>query len=350
METEFYRFDPLRDRTGRLTDYHYRFDDERDFDVNPRLIKQLALDSCPETTPEGKALWLYLRLCQVLKYDEGNYYRDYRHNPNDDPYDSLRVAGQVTAETPVTCFNFSRIAVKLLNQIPGVTALLIAFGKNKGHFRFGFYTDHVSVDAEPTTPKNHYNDLARVKLGIKPQGLVVFNGYETMRQVADRVVPAMLDKVKPGIRQYLQILRQMPAMVEQPQIKIDHLVAGLKQQGIDGATTVQLLFDMNKKFVQPPYQFARTGILENTGEVQPQLLVRENQTINRIDLSQMDVAPLAVAVYEAAVRRGELIYADGDEVRRQDFERGLRFPADEFARGTKRRTAEQREYERGMKL
>lgn len=330
METEFYRFDPIRDRSGHLTEFHQRFTDEKDFNVNPRLLEQLALDTCPETTPEGKALWLYLRLCQVLKYDEGNFYRDYRHNPNDDPYDSFKVAGSITAETPVTCFNFSRIAVKLLNQIPGVHALMIAFGKNKGHFRFGYYTDKVSVDAEPTTPKNHYNDLARVKLGIKPQGLVIFNGYETMRELADRIVPQMLAQSQRDLREYMKMLHRLSQLPQTPQIAVEDLVEALQQQGIDGATTVQLLFDMNKKFSQPPYQFVRTGLLNDAGKVQPQLLVRSGQEIARVDLDTLHVSHLPVATYEATVRRGELIYADGDELRRQNFEQGLTLPADEY--------------------
>ena len=326
METEFYRFDPVRDRSGHLTEFHRRFDDEQDFTVNPQLVKQLALDTCPEKTPEGKALWLYLRLCQVLKYDEGNFYRDYRHHPNDNPYDSFKVVENVTAETPVTCFNFARIAVKLLNQIDGVHAVMIAFGSNLGHFRFGYYTDRVSVDAEPTTPKNHYNDLARVKLGIKPQGLVIFNGYDTMRELAERVIPPMIAQSKADLRECLHFLRGMPFDEKTPQIDIAALVGAFKQQGIDGATMVQVLFDMNKKFSQPPYQFARTGLLGDDGDVQPQLLVREGQKIDRIELDTLAVSPLSARVYDATVRRGELIYADGDEVRRQNFEKGLQIP------------------------
>lgn len=322
METEFYRFDPIRNRNGQVSPFQRRFEDEKDFAVNPRLLEQLALDTCPETTPEGKALWLYLRLCQVLKYDEGNFYRDYRYNPNDYPYDSLKVAGSITAETPVTCFNFSRIAVKLLNQIKGVHALMIAVGTNSGHFRFGYYTDKVSVDAEPITPQNHYNDIARVKLGIRPQGLVIFNGYETMCELADRIVPPMLAESQQGLHSYLEVLHSLPQASSKNQIKIEDLVEALKQQGIDGATLVQLLFNMNKQFRQPPYQFARTGLFTAFGDVQPQLLVRSGQKLERIALDTLTVSQLPTKTYETMVRRGELIYTD-DKSRRKHFEQGL---------------------------
>lgn len=311
MEKALYRFDPICNRNGLPTKYQHRFTDEQDFRLNPKLLTELRLDTCQETTPEGKALWLYLRLCQVLKYDESYFFRDSYHHPNHDPYQSFKIVEDVTAETPVTCFNFSRIAVKLMNQIPGVHALIIAVGENEGHFRFGYYTNQVSVDAEATTSSNHYNDLARVKLGIKPQGLVIFNGYEMMQDLAQRIIPPMLAQSQQGLQQYLKVLHDCPAKkTNLPQIEIEALVSNLKKNGVDGASTTQLLFNMNKKFSQPPYRFLRMGLMSASGQMQPQLLVREGQKITQIDLRNMQVSNLSVEQFKHMVHSGELIYAD----------------------------------------
>ncbi|MCM1404601.1 MAG: hypothetical protein NC133_03850 [Prevotella sp.] len=322
---EFYRFKPVRNRAGEISRYHREFVDHADFTLNPRLIQQLALDTCPETTPEGRALWLYFRLCQVLKYDEGYYYSHYRYNLNDDPYASVRVAGEVTAETPVTCFNFARIAVKLLNQIPGVHALMIAVGTNMGHFRFGYYTDQVSVDAEPSSAQHHYNDMTRVKLGIVPQGLKVFNGKHLMQQLMDRMAPQML--VPPqGLQPYLDYLHTLPTIPHTTQINLHYLLQALQAQGVDGNSAVQFLFAMNRHFMQPPYQFMRAAVADATiglRNPQPQLLVRTGQDMAQIDLTTLDMTPLPLSVYQSMMESGQMVTPDDTSSQQANFEQGL---------------------------
>lgn len=328
---DFYRFKPVCDRAGNVSKFHREYVDDEDFTVNPRLMQQLKLDTCTETTPEGRALWLYFRLCQLLKYDEGYYYSDFRHNLNDYPFGSVRVAGDVTAETPVTCFNFSRIAVKLLNQIEGVHALMISVGSNLGHFRFGYYTDKVSVDAEPSVAKNHYNDMTRVKLGIEPQGLKVFNGKFIMEQLMERLAPQMLPKPQQGLQPYLDIVQAEFKVPATTKIDLRHLMNELKAEGIDASSAVQLLSDMNRHFAQPPYYFMRAATVDSNEDfrnLQPKLLVREKRTIFQIDLATFDVAELPLAEYQATLKDGKLIQPHESEpganaVRRKTFEMGL---------------------------
>ncbi|MCQ2382214.1 MAG: hypothetical protein MJ054_02815, partial [Clostridia bacterium] len=71
MAEEFYRFNPLLDRNGKPSKYHHYFVDDNNFNVNSTLIEQIDFSSCRETTAEGRAIWLYIRLCQLLQYDEG---------------------------------------------------------------------------------------------------------------------------------------------------------------------------------------------------------------------------------------------------------------------------------------
>lgn len=316
MKNDFYRFNPVQNRSGAVSCFHKRYEDEQDFEINAQLLQEIKFEECTESTPEGKALWLYVRLCQLLKYDEGYFFKDQRQHPNDDPYKSFDIVQNVTAETPVTCFNFSRIAVKLLNQIAGVNALMISVGGNKGHFRFGYYTDKVSVDAEPTTPTNHYNDLARIKLGIKPQGLMVFEGKEIMQELENRIVTPMLLKTEKGLHEYIDLVHALEKeRLGEPQFKINYLVEELKQQGVDGATTTQLLIDMNRKFVQTPYRLSRMGINSNVGtknKIIPQLLVREKQreTTTLIDLYEMNATSISQDDCMNMIHDGKLVYSD----------------------------------------
>ena len=324
MKKTFYRFDPVGDREGNPSRYHKKFEDEKDFNINTTLLKQINFASCHETTPEGKALWLYIRLCQLMKYDEGYFYSMNRNHPNDDPYKSFEIVDQVTAETPTTCFNFSRIAVKLLNQIPGVNALMIAVGGNCGHFRFGYYTDRVSVDAEPTSPNQHFNDLARAKLGIRPQGLRVFEGQEMMSELMQRLSNQMLMTTRRGLRDYVSCLQQLQQDIpNEPQIELEPLISILKKYGVDGNSIVQFLISLNHQYAQNPYDLMRAGMYNEKNKIQPQLLVREKAVLKRIDLTQMRVFGMTADEYSQYFYYGDMIYSDGGEDRYFQFSSDL---------------------------
>lgn len=312
MKKDFYRFDPVRTRLGNVSKYENRFQDEKDFKVNPVLLEQIKFDDCQETTPEGKALWLYVRLCQLMKYDEGNFYAKQRQDFNDDPYKSFNFVENITADTPTTCFNFSRIAVKLLNEFAGVNALMIAVGCNQGHFRFGYYTDKVSVDAEPITAHQHYNDLARIKLGIKPQGLLTIEGGPLMEELKSRIVTPMLEKSEKGLQPYLDIVSSYDKeRLGMPDFRIDYLVEELKKQGIDGSTTIQLLLDMNRKFLVQPYHLSRMAInVEHGMKVSPQLMVTERDKRLLIDLDKMKAIYISDENCLKMISHRKLLYTD----------------------------------------
>ena len=316
---KIYRFNPVGDRDGQPSPYHHEYHDQQDFVVNENLLQQIGWENCQEKTPEGRALWLYMRLCQLFKYDEGIFFSDHRQHPNDDPYKSFAIAGQTTAETPTTCFNFSRIAVKLLNQIEGVHALMITVGSNDGHFRFGYYTDKVTVDAEPTSPKHHYNDMARVKLGIAPQGLNVLYGQDLMQELEKRIVPKMLPHLTPDLEEELAWLRDEKQLPPVEQVKIKPLIDHLRQNNIDGATTLQVLFDLNRRYEKPPYKLLRAGFVRGENKIDPQLLLRKDNRLARIDLASVELSNLPVPVFDMGFTYGDIVYANDEIEQYLDF-------------------------------
>ena len=322
VSEKIYRFDPVGDREGKPSPYHHEFKDDQDFIVNPTLIKQIGWENCHESTPEGKALWLYMRLCQLFKYDEGIFFSSHRNHPNDDPYQSFNIADKTTANTLTTCFNFSRIAVKLLNQIEGVHALMIAVGLNQGHFRFGYYTDQVTVDAEPTSPHHHYNDMARVKLGLAPVGLQVLHGQALMQDLEKRIIPTMLPKLTPDLKEQIAWLKDETKLPEPEQIKLRPLVDNLRKNQIDGATTLQVLIDLNKRYEKAPYKMIRAAAINNK-KIEPQLLIRKQNNLARIDLKTIELSNLPVPTFDAAFGHGDMVYADDGAEDYLDFVIGL---------------------------
>lgn len=309
----FYHFEIIRDSQGNAAMYSHTYQDDADFEINPQLLAQLDLDACHETTPEAQAVWLYTKLCNVLKYDEGYFYSQRREHPNDDPFASFDLVEQVTADTPTTCFNFSRIAVKLLNQIKGVHATIIAEGNNRGHFRFGFYTDRVSVDAEAVSDLDGFSDMARVKLGIPPVGLRPIYGAELVQKLITQTAEPLLQANKQGLHEYLRILQEIPAATEQVQIDLEELLAEFRASGIDGSSTVQVLMNMNRQFAQRPYLLARVGkVVEN--EVFPELLVRGDNGLLQIDLNDLTATPLTGQELGDAITNATMIPVGAEHI------------------------------------
>ena len=283
------------------------YQDQKDFTINPQLLTALALPSCPETTPEGQALWVYTKMCNLLNYDESYFYGS-KDNPNNSPLKSFDVVEQVVPGTFVTCYNFSRLAVKLLNQIAGVNATIIAEGTAMGHFRLGFYTDRVSVDLEPINTLDGYNDLARVKLGVLPAGLKVIYGEKLIERLLQKTVAPLVAANKQDLQVYLQTLRTIPADEEPVQIDFAELLTQCKAHGIDGATLVQLLYNMNRNFVQSPYDLARIGAVSADG-VLPRLLIRQEDDLTEIDLQNLTMKPLALQDLQHALATQTMVEA-----------------------------------------
>ncbi|MCQ2381686.1 MAG: hypothetical protein MJ054_00065 [Clostridia bacterium] len=196
-----------------------------------------------------------------------------------------------------------------MNQIDGVHALLIAVGGNRGHFRFGFYTDNISVDAEPTTPCNHFSDLARAKLGLKPQGLKAFNGGEMVQELTNRLTLSMLISKRRETREYVKYLQQAQPITE-PTIEIDSLVKKLQRINIDGNTAVQLLLNLNRCALIEPSQFVRAALLDENNKIKPQLLISENKKLKRLNLNNLDITNLPVQECRTAVKNGTMLISE----------------------------------------
>jgi len=299
------------------------FIDEKDFQINPTLLKQIDFENrCHETTPEGKALWLYVRLCQLLKYDERYFYHDTCYNLNANYDKSFNLVEKVTANTPTTCFNFSRIAVKLSNQIPGVQANILSVGE-LGHFRYKFQTDNVAVVAEATTPNQHFTDMGRAKLGLKLQGLQIEQGQEKVLELMQSLTNKMLLSTRRNLREYIGCLQQLHDVPKDPQIEIEPLVAVSKKYGVDGNSLVQMLLSINHQFPRPPYRLMRLGIKDENKQIMPQLLVREDKILKRIDLTDMRVFPFQAAEYFGAMKYGMMAHTDNYEPSYPGFFHGL---------------------------
>ena len=141
--------------------------------VNPQLSKYIHSNMPPNLTDVQKALYVYFKLCEVLEYDESEFYGTTKDDKK------LRNIGTINLITPqnnqVVCAEFCAIYAVLLHQMgfkPHVYAKQ-SFGEckidkvfpfDRRHVFLKFSADQFLVEAD-STPSILNGDLANVRFG-----------------------------------------------------------------------------------------------------------------------------------------------------------------------------------------
>ncbi len=154
----------------------------------------------------------------------------------------------------ITCYDFSRIYSKLINELDGdITAVMILQGMNEGHALAGFYTDNVSATVEAInvdSDKDSTNDLMKAKNGIKLKGIkTISDRAGIIEQSIDKVYPQVLGKQPKSIKEYIQELKSIPQEQDVPDdvvLKLQSLLEVMKANNISGNEFVQTLWGVSK--------------------------------------------------------------------------------------------------------
>lgn len=236
-------------RLNVLTHIHdrvIRSGEEPEWEVNPEL-RECVYKDFPETgTLEEKVMHIYSKLCKELNYDEGYFYKD---KLSEDRYEytfSKEHLEAIKRNSAITCWDFSRICSKLINELEGdIEAVIISQGENQGHFSVGFYTDKVSAILEAINTKSKgTNDLMKAKNGIELEGIEIVSDRENLiAKALENVYPRVVGKKQISIVEYMRQLRRTPD-VEVPnnlKMKIQSFVEVMRENNIIGNEAMQAL-------------------------------------------------------------------------------------------------------------
>ena len=127
-----------------------RIEEEPEWELNAELKQAIYEDVPDDLSLEEKAIYIYVKLCKILKYDSTYDYRDRIPDKNKFISDfSKEHMESITPDTPISCYDFSRIFTKFISELKGdIEAVIIVEGANEGHFKTGFYTNRVSAKLE----------------------------------------------------------------------------------------------------------------------------------------------------------------------------------------------------------
>ena len=213
--------------------------DEPDWTVHPE-VQQKVYSNMPEVlSSEEKAMWIYLKLCQMFLYDEGYNYKDYINEKeeissindffkigiveegveeglesiNYTPNFSKKHLEGIVPGAKITCFDFARIFFQMINNLDNnMNAVTIPEGLFEKHFLNGIYSDKISAKLDGVSNQDSddkMNDLLRVKLGIKIKGLTtIYDPDNILGQAIERLYPLIIGREPMTIEEYREQLRE----------------------------------------------------------------------------------------------------------------------------------------------
>ena len=306
----------------------FRDGDEPEWDISPQLYDAIYKDMPKGLSLEEQALYIYTKLCSVLEYDEEYLYRGKGISSKFESDFSKEHLESILPGSKITCFDFSRIFAKMVNEIEGdIEAVVISEGANRGHFLTGFYTDKVSVRLEAINinlngKKDPTNDLMKAKNGIKLKGIKAQSDRENMIDSSmDRVYESIYGRQALSIKDFVQELKSLPEtdVPDDVKLKLQSFIEVMRDRGILGNEFVQTLDGMCKsKFFGQDVEKAYLGKrMEHDGEkhIQRMILFRQKGTEEQeethfylIDTSTLEMVEPTQQQLIEELNSGSMIY------------------------------------------
>lgn len=313
-----------------LTEFNVkRKEDEPDWKINPDLYEFVYKDIPRNLSIEEKAIYVYGKLCEGLRYDQGYFYR--AQMPREDrTYEedfSKERLEKLIPGSKITCFDFSRVFAKFLNEMDGdIEAVIILLGVNKGHSLVGFYTDNVSVMADAIREREgKTNDLFRVKNGMEIEGVRAISDRKGILKTTIKKVSKLLNLRGQGIQSYISELERLPKELipNNMEAKFSSFIQMLESNDIKGNEAVQSFLaiaslgffgrDISKVFLGEKIEengkqvFKRLVAIQN-GES------RKNNMVYLFDSEEMNLGKMSKEELGKKIETGEYTYESGNYV------------------------------------
>ena len=303
--------------------------EEPEWNINSKLSDAIYKDMPEDLSLEEKALYVYTKLCSILEYNEEYLYRDKGVSSKFESTFSKEDLEGVIPGAKITCYDFSRIFSKLINEMEGdIEAVIISEGANQGHFLTGFYTDKISVRLEAINidqqgRKDPTNDLMKAKNGIKLRGIKSVSDREGIIDCSlDKIYQLVYGKQALSIKGFVQELKSLPQteIPNDTRVKLESFIEVMKERRIVGNEFVQTLDGMCKsKFFGENIEKAYIGRREERKDkkhMQRMILMRSKEEIEGEILERLyliDTSSLALTEPDSqeiidGLNLGELVY------------------------------------------
>ncbi len=316
--------------------------EEPEWNIHPEVYEAIYKDMPEDLSLEEKGFYIYTKLCSIFEYDEEYQYKNkgisatFKSDFSKEHLESLKPGSKIT------CFEFSRMFSKLVNEIDGdIEAVVISQGANRGHFLAGFYTDKISVRLEAINTnlngkEDPTNDIMKSKNGIKLRGIQTISDREgVINNALNKVYQCIYGKEPLSIKEFVLKLKGLPQpeIPDDVEMKLQSFIEAMKQRGIVGNEFTQTLAGMHKaKFFGKNLEKAYVGKREERDgkkHIQRMILLRdkadkkeeENHKLYLIDTSSLNIEKPTAQMLIDKLNSGEFIY-ENDEHKLVGIDKG----------------------------
>ena len=173
--------------------------DEADWQISPELREYVYQDMPKDLSPEEQAVWIYMKLCKTLSYDDKQVF-----DTKDNSLNTAFLEG-IKPGDKLVCFDFSRIYAKFINEDLGdsIEAKLIG---SKGHFLVELVGQDTAAKVEATTAKSHSNEFFKMRMGLPIEGIMpIYDPNFKYSQAIEKITPLVYQDVQ-SISSYMSML------------------------------------------------------------------------------------------------------------------------------------------------
>lgn len=249
-------------------------------------FKNMIFNSIPkEYSLLEKSIYIYVRLCQFLTYDQA-YYVNSKDNFEHTYIDKLKEI--VPQNNKIVCYEFTYILFELLTELglevsPNMPIIENEFIEQ--HANLKYVTDNMAIFADSTTSVLE-GDLIRIKIGEKIDGLRCTNYSKECHQKFDAAVKKVYDDIK---------TKTLAEDIYQTKKEYQELEDNKKLEMKD---KVQYIFHkIDKKQLDPIDAIAYLGFLKNIVFSQEE---QKNNFYNTVVFSPLDNTPRVILSINAS--------------------------------------------------
>ena len=173
----------------------------KEFEISSELREEILGDMPDSFSNLEKVIYIYIKMCKTLTYDEEYYAAGQKGKPAIKHKDISYVSSITPTNNKVVCFEFNIIYAKFLDEL-GIKFKTIYKGVveelyGEGHAYLDFRCGKYLVRADSVT-SILMGDLARAKLNCALKGLKSFNRnidtYKEFNKIVDKVYKYIIDK------------------------------------------------------------------------------------------------------------------------------------------------------------
>ena len=219
--------------------------EEPNWSINEELYNAIFQKMPKNLSNEEKVMYIYCELCKELTYDEGYFFKE--HMEEDAKYKPNFFKEHLESIKPgskVTCYDFSRIMAKMINDLGEDTeALIFSQGENGNHYSVVFYTDDIIARLEAIQARTGgTNDLMKIKNGIELEGIDVLEDKNNlMKKAIENVYPQVFGKKQMSMKDYIQKLQELPReeVPNNLEKRLQSFTETMKENKISGNEAIQ---------------------------------------------------------------------------------------------------------------